>query len=130
MRKKDYSKGSIILRQGDRVDSIALVKKGAVKIVHKMTKQRTNKLLHLENRRDSVNVSSQTSSEPVEITVDIAEIGPHDLIGVVEAMTNAKKMRNEAYAQSQLEVFYIQTNMFMSFLKHERKTIAHLEKLG
>ena len=120
----------MILRQSDRVDSIAIIKKGTVKIVHKMTKQRTNKLLPLETRRDSVKISNQSSSESVDIVVDIAEIGPHDLIGVVEAMTNAKKMRNEAFAQNQVEIFFIQTNMFTSFLKHERKTTTHLEKLG
>ncbi len=131
MRKKYYNKGCIVSKQGDRVDSIAMVKKGNVKIVHRMVKQRTNKILSpLDTRRDSLSLANQSSSESVDIAVDIAELGAHDLIGVVETITNAKKMRNEAFAQNQVEIFFIQTNIFTSFLKHERKTMAHIEKLG
>lgn len=129
MRKKLYSKGSVILSQGDRVDSIAIVKKGTVKIIHKMTKQRKTKMLHSEGRKDSL-LPNKITSESVEIAIDIAETGPHDLVGIVEAMTNSKKMRNEALAQNQVEIFFIQNNMFTSFLKQERKTSTHLEKLG
>ena len=92
MRKKIYSKGSIILRQGDRVDYILILKKGNVKIIHKMSKQKSNKLIHFDVKGDSKINSSTNSSGLHEVIVDIAELGPHDLIGVVEAMTNSKKM--------------------------------------
>lgn len=131
MRKKSYNKGSLILKQGDRVDSVALLKKGSAKIVHKMNKQRSNKSLPYNGRKESIiSNSSKAAVETIEVSVDIAEVGPSDLLGVVEAMINSKKMRNDAFAQNPTEAFFVQTKMFMSFLKHEKKTLAYLEKLG
>ena len=131
MRKKSYNKGSLILKQGDRVDSVAILKKGSVKIVHKMNKQRANKSLPYNGRKESIiSNSSKAAVETVEVSVDIAEVGPSDLLAVVEAMINSKKMRNNVFAQNPTEAFFVQTNMFISFLKHEKKTLAYLEKLG
>lgn len=122
MRKKIYGKGTVIMNQGDRVDSVAIIKKGVVKIIHKMITQRKSKIMPIEKISFIPN--------PDDVAIEIAEIGPHDLIGAVEAITNAKKMRNEVIAQTQVEVFFIQSNIFSSFLQQEQKTSTYIDKLG
>ena len=126
MKKRVYNEGSIVLSQGERVDLVTIVKKGIVRIFHKMIQHKKSKLPFLESRRGSI----PNPLRSVDVVVDIAEIGAHDLIGVVEAMTNSKKMRNEAVAQSQLEVFVIPNKVFMSFLKPKSATSIHLKRLG
>jgi CRP-like cAMP-binding protein len=129
MKKKHYAKGSVILNQGDRVDSVAIVKKGSVKISHKMIKQRKKKAQLRGGKRGSIQQLNQNFSESTEISVDIAEISSHDLIGIVEA-TTSKKTRNVALAQSHVELFFVQTTSFIALLQQEKKTLKQLEKLG
>ncbi len=129
MRKKVYNEGSVILSQADRFDSVGVVKKGIIKITHKMTKRTNSKVIPKENQRSSM-ISIPNPVRSIDVAVDIAEISIHDLIGVVEAMTNAKKMRNEVVAQTHAEVFFIPSKIFTSFLKPEKKTATYIEKLG
>ncbi len=132
MRKKTYNKGTLILKQGDRVDSVTMLKKGSTKIIHKMNKQRPAKAVSYNGRKESIlsTASSKPSIETLEVSIDIAEVGPNDLLAIVEAMTSCKKMRNDVFAQCEVEVFFVQTNMFMSFLNYEKRTLAYLDKLG
>ena len=78
----------------------------------------------------SIQQLNQNFSESTEISVDIAEISSHDLIGIVEAMTTSKKTRNIALAQSHVELFFVQTTSFIALLRQEKKTLKQLEKLG
>lgn len=100
MKKRQYSKGTSLVRQGDRADFVYVVNKGKIAILKKMINQ-ANKQITASN--------GITKGSSAEISVDIAELGPHDIFGLVELFGSSKKMKREAYAlTTNVEVYLIQ----------------------
>jgi CRP-like cAMP-binding protein len=103
MKKKAYSKGTIIFKQGERSEFIAIVKKGRISVVQKMTNHENKKgIVTLSNAKY---VKTKSSSD---LIVHIAELGAHDMFGIVELYRGFKKMKREALALTPVEVFLIQ----------------------
>ena len=111
MKKKEFSKGSVVARQGERADVVWFIEKGKLAVVQHMV-SKTNKKQDFRMKDDADNTKEELS-QPVnmskaKVTVDIAELGAHDIFGIVEALGNEKKMKRQAYALSYLETFYVQ----------------------
>lgn len=120
MKKKVYCKGGIIFSQGDRSECVAIVKKGKISIVQKMTNH--------ENKKGSTatHLKGKASND---IAVHIAELSAHDMVGIVELCKGFKKMKREVSALTPVEVFLIQSTTFSCFLKQEPKTSDMLAKV-
>ena len=103
MKKKAFSKGAIIFKQGERSECIAIVKKGRISVVQKMTNH--------ENKKGVVTLSEAKNTEmksSKDLIVHIAELGAHDMFGIVELCRGFKKMKREALALTLVEVFLVQ----------------------
>ena len=98
MKKKVYSKGGVIFSQGDRSECVAIIKKGKISIVQKMANHESKKATVTHMKKDSSN----------DIAVHIAELGAHDMVGIVELCKGFKKMKREVSALTLVEVFLIQ----------------------
>ena len=96
MKKRTYSKGIPIAKQGDRVEVAVMIVKGSLKIV-----QTRNK-----GAKKSASLTDNYSSD--EIVVEIADLGCNDIFGIVEIMGNLKKMRTAAIASTPVEAFVVQ----------------------
>ena len=93
MKKKSYSKGTQISKQGNRVEIVVMIMKGRIKIVQKLNK----------GSKKTATLSDETN--PDEIVVEIAELGCNDMFGIVEVLGNLKKMKREATASSTVDAF-------------------------
>lgn len=96
MKKRSYSKGSQIAKQGDRVEMVVMIVKGSIKIVQRLSK----------GAKKSTVLSNDPN--PDEIVVEIAELFCNDLFGIIEVLGNLKKMKREAIASSPVDAFVIQ----------------------
>jgi CRP-like cAMP-binding protein len=132
MKKKQFPKGSVVAKQGERSDVVWLIEKGKLAVTQYIVRNTSKK--DEFNERDDIDHFKEGISQSIhkmkeKLTVDIAELGPHDIFGIVEALTNEKKMRRQAYALSNLEMFYVHMDCFVSFMKQEPKTFILLDKV-
>ncbi len=96
MKKKSYSKGTHISKQGDRVEIVLMIIKGTLKIVQKLNK----------GSKKAAILSDETNTD--EIVVEIAELESNDMFGIVEVLGNLKKMKREAITSSTVDAYVVQ----------------------
>ena len=122
MKKKQYSKGSVLVRQGDRADIVWILEKGKVSIVQHVQS---------EHRKRGQERRHRTSADglPSDRVIDIAEICGNDIFGLVEVFSKSKKMKREGRVLQNLDVFIIPSLTFVSFMDQEPETAALLEKV-
>ena len=96
MKKKSYTKGTTITKQGDRVEIVVMIKTGSIKIVQKLNK----------GSKKTAKLSDGANSD--EIIVEIAELCSNDIFGIVEVLENLKKMKREAIASTDVDGFIVQ----------------------
>lgn len=104
MKKRTYSKGIPIAKQGDRVEVAVMIVKGSLKIVQTRNKGAKKSASLTDNT--SAPLTDNYSSD--EIVVEIADLGCNDIFGIVEIMGNLKKMRTAAIASTPVEAFVVQ----------------------
>jgi len=128
MKKKEYSTGSVVTRQGDRAELIYFVKSGGLSIVQKITSKTDKKVGTMSGYQKNLGaIIANTDSEQHDVC--IAELGSHDIFGVLEMLGNSKKMKREAVASSNSEIFIVQANVFASFLKQEINTASLITRV-
>jgi hypothetical protein len=92
MKKRTYKKGTLIAKQGDRLEFVEMILKGKIKVLQRLP-----------------NTGAKTSGVlSEEVTVEIAELECNDMFGIVEVIGNFKKMKTEAQAVSTVETYVIQ----------------------
>ena len=103
MKKKEYPKGSDVVRQGERMEYVWLIKEGMVRISHKVhsSQGRRSKSGRLQQTDENNDGSGQS------LTVDISDLGPHDCIGLVECLDEKKKSQREAITLYSSEFFFV-----------------------
>ena len=103
MKKKDYPKGSEVVRQGERMEYVWLVKEGMVRISHKVHSSQGRRP---KSGRLQVDENNDVSSGQ-SLTVDVADLGQHDCIGLVESLDEKKKSQREATTLCSSEFFFV-----------------------
>jgi len=117
MKKVPYEKGSRIVREGDRVDQIWIIRKGKM-------------MISVAGKDTTHPLRSFTSKDQKKYgTIEIAELSSSDIFGLIEVVSGIKKMKRSATAVTPIEAFIISTTKFSSFLQCEPKTAALLEKV-
>jgi hypothetical protein len=102
MKKKQYNKGSDVVRQGERMEYVWLIKSGVVRISHNV-----NSTQSIQRSISSSIVDEKDGTSEV-LTVDIADLGALDCIGLVESMDeNTKKSQRDAITLSSAELFFL-----------------------
>ena len=103
-KKKSFEKGSHIIIQGERMEHLWLIKNGSVRISHKVVPPisiKLKKVVHSELSR-----SRKQPKQP--ITVDIADLGPTDAIGLVESLEESvKKSQRDACCNAATDMFFV-----------------------
>ena len=61
--------------------------------------------------------------------IEIANLDPHDLFGIVEALTNSKRMKCSASAISDVELYALSSKALVSYLPQVPRTRLMLERL-
>lgn len=126
MKKKSFEKGSVIVQQGERMENLWIIQEGRVRISHNVIPPSSINTIQQGIR----NGSRRQSKEP--ITVDIANLGAHDAIGLVESIEESislKKSNRNAIALVATEVFFVPLSFFKPFLKDSR-THAVVEQVA
>jgi CRP-like cAMP-binding protein len=92
MKKKIFKKGTVIAKQGDRLESVVMIQKGKIKV--------------------SQRLNTGTKSQGVireEANVELAELECNDMFGILEVVLGSmKKIKREALASSTVEAYVIQ----------------------
>ena len=109
MKKQEFSPGSLLVREGERAENILIIKKGQIRV--------------------SIDTKKDIKSANGDTLVEVAMLGESDLFGIVEAFQNIKKMKRSATALTAVEVFAIQSPIFISFLFQVPRTHAMLAKV-
>ena len=105
MKKKQYGKGNEIIRQGERMEYVWMIKEGAVRISHIVN---TNKGGKHSTRKNIPMLVDETATSESRLVVDIADLGRNDCIGLVESVDeNVKKSQREVVALCQTELFFL-----------------------
>ena len=103
MKKKCFDKGCIIVEQGERMDQLWIIKQGLVRVSHRVIP--ANSIDDIQRGIRSGR-KERKSNEPV--TVDIADLGATDAIGLVESIEESvKKSHREVTALSKTEIFFV-----------------------
>ena len=125
MKKKSFEKGGVIVQQGERMENLWIIKEGRVRISHNVIPP---------SSIDSIQqgIRSGVRKQPKEpITVDIANLGANDAIGLVESIEESitlKKSNRNAIALVATEVFFVPLSFFKPFLQDSR-THAVVEQM-
>jgi len=90
MKKRTYKKGTLIAKQGDRLEFVVMILKGKIKVLQRLNKG-----------------AKTTGALSEEVNVEIAELECNDMFGIVEVIGNLKKMKTEAQAVSTVEAYVI-----------------------
>ena len=122
MKKKTFEKGSVIVQQGERMENLWIIQEGRVRISH---------IVIPPSSIDTIQQGCR--KQPKEsITVDVANLGAHDAIGLVESIEESislKKSNRNAIALVATEVFFVPLSFFKPFLKDSR-THAVVEQVA
>ena len=121
MKKKSFEKGSVIVQQGERMENLWIIQEGRVRISHNVIPP---------SSIDTIQRGRKQPKEP--ITVDVANLGAHDAIGLVESIDESislKKSNRNAIALVAAEVFFVPLTFFKPFLKDSR-THAVVEQVA
>jgi len=126
MKKKSFEKGSVIVQQGDRMENLWIIQEGRVRISHNVIPPSSIDTIQQGIR----NGGRKQPKEP--ITVDVANLGANDAIGLVESIEESitlKKSNRNAIAMVATEVFFVPLSFFKPFLKDSR-THAVVEQVA
>jgi len=126
MKKKSFEKGSVIVQQGERMENLWIIQEGRVRISHNVIPPSSIDTIQQGIR----NGGRKQPKEP--ITVDIANLGANDAIGLVESIEESitlKKSNRNAIAMVATEVFFVPLSFFKPFLKDSR-TRAVVEQMA
>mmetsp|Transcript_1722 Transcript_1722/g.2680 ORF Transcript_1722/g.2680 Transcript_1722/m.2680 type:complete len:192 (-) Transcript_1722:150-725(-) len=94
MKKRSFDKGSVIIQQGERMEHLWIIKSGTVRIVQK-------------GIRNDVNARNGRKNSKEPVSVDIADLGAKDMIGLIECIDeSAKKSQREAIVLTTSELFF------------------------
>ena len=123
MKKKQYSEGSVIIHQGERMEYLWIIKEGVVRVSHRVISNQGNY---------SIQKNNSYSDETSTLTVDLAYLGCCDCIGLIESLDdNVKKSQREAVAlTSTVDFFFIPLNFFRSMLIADVRTYGLVEKVA
>ena len=110
MRKLDFSAGHLIVEQGDKNETIWIIKSGSVQI--------------------SVKVEKRGTKSPKKKLVDIATLSANDVFGIVEALDGSSKMRCNVKSISDVELFVISSKALISFLPQVPRTRLMFKKVA
>jgi len=95
MQKRCFEKGSTIIQQGERMEHLWIINDGTVRIIQKGI------------RNDVKSKNGRKQSKQL-LSVDIADLGAKDLIGLIECVDESvKKSQREAVALTTSEVFFV-----------------------
>lgn len=122
MKKKELPKDSTVIRQGERMEYCWFIKEGAVRISHRVNSKQRKKLTYADG---------QVEAPEQSLTVDIADLGPFDCIGLVESMDeNAKKSQRDAVTLSPTtDLFFLPMTFFRSIIFQDSKTLSMIAKV-
>ena len=128
MKKRQYEKGSVIIRQGERMEYCWLIKEGAVRISHRVNASQGRKSVR-QSRTSYVDERNEAAEQ--SLIVDVADLGSPDCIGLVESMDdNARKSQRDAVAlSSTTELFFLPMTFFRSMISQDVKTLSIIEKV-
>lgn len=126
MKKKSFEKGSVIIQQGERMENLWIIQEGRVRISHNVIPPSSIDTIQQ-------GIRSGGRKQPKEpITVDVANLGANDAIGLVESIEESislKKSNRNAIALVATEVFFVPLSFFKPFLKDSR-THAVVEQVA
>eukprot|EP00979_Chaetoceros_neogracilis_P012302 scaffold3210_cov223-Chaetoceros_neogracile.AAC.1 len=92
MKKKIFKKGTVIAKQGDRLESVVMILKGKIKVAQRL----------------NIGTKSQGVIRE-EANVELAELECNDMFGILEVVLGSmKKIKREALASSTVEAYVIQ----------------------
>jgi len=105
MKKKQFDKGSTIIQQGDRLEYLWIIREGAVRVSHRVPPPNDFR------GRDVLFSSSgkfNLGKEQQGISVEIANLGTNDVIGLIESLEpTARKSTREVVASCNTEMFFL-----------------------
>ena len=106
MKKKQYGKGSEVIRQGKRMEYVWMIKEGAVRVSHVVNTNKGGK--HSTRKSIPVLVDEPDATSESRLKVDIADLGINDCIGLVESVDDTvKKSSREVVTLCQTELFFL-----------------------
>ncbi|GMH79333.1 hypothetical protein TL16_g08108 [Triparma laevis f. inornata] len=115
IKRKDYEKGDLLAKQGDRVENIFMVIKGKVRV-------QISSETHLVDAHGSkVGITNKL--------VEIAELGENDIFGLVEGFDNKRKMKRTGVAVVATEVYVCSLSQFTSMVSALPKTLMLVQKV-
>ena len=123
MKKKSFEKGSVIIQQGERMENLWLIQEGRVRISHNVIPP---------SSIDTIQRGGGRNQPKEPITVDVANLGANDAIGLVESIEESitlKKSNRNAIAMVATEVFFVPLSFFKPFLQDSR-THAVVEQMA
>ena len=91
MKKRCFERGSTVFAQGERIDHLYIIKHGCVRISHK-----------------GIRNDAKRNGPKQPISVEIANLGARDVIGLIECMDESlKKSPREAVSSTAVELFFV-----------------------
>lgn len=107
MKKKQFSKGSAIVQQGERLENLWIIRDGVVRISHKVTPSNDIRSIG-KSMDDSLNSRNRRGNAQQALCVDIADLGANDVIGLIESLdASIKKSQREVVALCTTEMFFL-----------------------
>ncbi|KAL9183122.1 hypothetical protein ACHAXT_004909 [Thalassiosira profunda] len=121
MKKKTFDRGSTVIEQGERMEHLWIIQSGGVRISHRVVPPSSG--------MDALRGGRKQLREP--ITVEIAHLGPRDMIGLVEsADEGAKKSQREAVALTAVETFFLPLSFVKPFLAEDAATRSLVDRVA
>eukprot|EP00585_Thalassiosira_rotula_P001755 CAMPEP_0196134162 /NCGR_PEP_ID=MMETSP0910-20130528/3125_1 /TAXON_ID=49265 /ORGANISM="Thalassiosira rotula, Strain GSO102" /LENGTH=442 /DNA_ID=CAMNT_0041393993 /DNA_START=36 /DNA_END=1364 /DNA_ORIENTATION=- len=117
MKKRCFDKGSVIIQQGERMEHLWIIKSGTVRIIQK-------------GIRNDVNARNGRRNSKEPVSVDIADLGAKDMIGLIECIDeSAKKSQREAIVLTASELFFVPLSFFRPLLVQDACTFSLAEQV-
>jgi CRP-like cAMP-binding protein len=145
MKKKTFADGTVIAREGDHVECIYMIRRGRVKLQSAIKGGNSSRNFPKQNTRNARTrqlgykkrplgaidgeEGTITTSETLQ-GIDIAFLGDGEMLGLVEAATKSKKMRRTIITTKCTDMFVVPIFAFHSFLVHQDKTKAFIDKMA
>jgi len=101
MKRRHYDKGSKVICQGQRMEYVWLIKQGAVRVSHIVSRAKSI-------QKYKPNCAQEQDVASVSLVIDLADLGQTDCIGLIESIDeNAKKSQREAVTLCASELFFL-----------------------
>ncbi|GMH68873.1 hypothetical protein TrST_g3172 [Triparma strigata] len=115
IKRKDFEKGGLLAKQGDRADNIFMVIKGKIRV------QISSESHLTDDHGSKVGVTNKL--------VEIAELGENDIFGLVEGFDNKRKMKRTGLAVVATEVYVCSLSQFTAMVSALPKTLMLVQKV-